>query len=389
MKSILKKNPSTYTYSNRVKLIRGGRDYFQLLESLIDQAKYSIYIQIYIFDEDETGRKIANALISASRRKVHVNILLDGYASKSLSSDFIEELKKAGIHFRWFTSFLKNKKIYLGRRLHHKVIVLDTIKSLVCGLNISDRYNDTAENVAWLDWAIYSEGEISADLEQICKRRMKDYSRRALNPISLILPVDKKDGCAVRTCVNDWVGRKSEITKSYLDMLTHASSHIIIMSPYFIPGLDFRRRLRQASQRGVRIQLILTGVSDIAMAKYAERYLYDWLLRYNIEIYEYQPNVLHGKIAVCDGQWSTVGSYNVNNLSAYASIELNLEVKNETFADQVEQTLTSIIETECHRITKKSYEHELTIIKRVLQSSAYNIVRMLFFLFTFKTRQQG
>ena len=172
-------------------------------------------------------------------------------------------------------------------------------------------------------------------------------------------------------------------------MLRNASSHIIIMSPYFIPGLDFRRRLRQASQRGVKIQLILTGISDIAMAKYAERYLYGWLLRHNIEIYEYQPNVLHGKIAVCDGQWSTVGSYNVNNLSAYASIELNLEVKNEFFANQVEQTLTSIIETECHRITEKSYARELNIIKRILQSSAYNLVRMLFFLFTFKTRQQG
>jgi len=79
---------------------------------------------------------------------------------------------------------------------------------------------------------------------------------------------------------------------------------------------------------GVIIKVVQAGISDIALSKYAERYMYRWLLRNKVEIYEYQKTVLHGKIAVCDDQWMTVGSYNVNNLSAYASIELNLDVDN-------------------------------------------------------------
>jgi cardiolipin synthase A/B len=384
-----KKILTDFTYHNQVRLIRGGLEYFDLLEKLIDHAEKSIYFQIYIFDEDDTGRRIAKSLMAAANRKVTVHLLLDGYASKSLSTEFIQEMKDAGIHFKWFTSFIKNKKIYLGRRLHHKVIVIDSKKSLVCGLNISDRYNDTPESIAWLDWAAYAEGEVSVDLEQVCKRRIKDYSAHALNKQSQTKAGEKdKDSCAVKIIVNDWGGRKSEITKSYLHMLKSATSHIIIMSPYFLPGREFRKRLRQATQRGVNVQVILTGVSDISLAKYGERYLYDWLMRYNIQIFEYQKNVLHGKMATCDGHWTTVGSYNVNNLSAYASIELNLEIKNDAFAKQAEDALEDIIEKECVHITKESYKREINILKRILQGAAYNILRFMLVLFTFRKRQQ-
>lgn len=384
-----KKISADFTYHNQVMLIRGGLTYFDLLEKLIDQAEKSIYFQIYIFDEDDTGLRIAHALMAAAARKVTVHLLLDGYASKDLSNEFVQKMKDAGIHFKWFTSFIKNKKIYLGRRLHHKVIVIDSKKSLVCGLNISDRYNDTSESIAWLDWAAYTEGEASIELEQICKRRIKDYSPHALHKHKVIKTGEKDtDSCAIKIIVNDWVGRKSEITKSYLQMLRSASSSIIIMSPYFLPGQAFRKQLRQATQRGVKVQLILTGVSDISLAKYGERYLYDWLMRYNIQIYEYQKNVLHGKIATCDGHWTTVGSYNVNNLSAYASIELNLEIKNDSFAKQTEDILKGIIEQECVHITKESYKHEINFIKRILQGAAYNVLRFMLVLFTFRKRQQ-
>src|SRR6187549_556649 len=133
-----KETTPSYTYSNQVQLIKGGQDFFQTLKLKINEAQQSIYFQFYIFDDDETGRSIANDLIAAAKRNVAVYLLLDRYASGALSSDFIQEFKDAGIHFRWFTSFLKNRKFYIGRRLHHKVIVIDSNKSFVCGLNISN-----------------------------------------------------------------------------------------------------------------------------------------------------------------------------------------------------------------------------------------------------------
>jgi cardiolipin synthase A/B len=369
----------SYTYSNHVQLIRGGKEFFQILRSRIAEAEKSIYFQCYIFDEDETGRSVANELIAAAKRKVTVYVLLDKYGSNKLSSDFIQELVDAGIRFRWFTAFFKNKKFYVGRRLHHKVIVIDSNKSFVCGLNISDRYNEVDGNAAWLDWAVYTEGLTSLHLEQICKRRIQDHSppRIKTDP--------KKDNqeYATKVCVNDWVSRRSEITTSYLKAIRASTTSIHIMSPYFLPGHQFRSALKRAVGRGVEVRLVLAGNSDVPFGKYAERYMYEWLLKNNIQVYEYQPTILHGKIATSDGEWSSVGSYNVNNLSAYASIELNLEVKNKSFALDVQNRLDEIIQNDCHQITRQVYKYETNLWRRFAYGSMYNFVRLMLFIFTF------
>ena len=371
----------SYTYSNRVQLIRGGQEFFKILSSRIAEAEKSIYLQFYIFDEDETGRSVAKDLIAAARRNVSVYVLLDRYASSDLSSDFIQELKDAGIHFHWFTSFFKNKKFYIGRRLHHKVIVIDSAKSFVCGLNISNRYNDVNGNAAWLDWAAYTEGATSLQLEQICKRRIRDHSSSTSKSE---VDANTKQEYAVKVCVNDWVSQKSQITTSYLKAIRTASTSIHIMSPYFLPGYQFRSALKRAVKRGVNVQLVLAGNSDIPFGKYAERYMYEWLLKNNIKVYEYQPSILHGKIATCDGEWTSVGSYNVNNLSAYASIELNLEIKNKIFAQNAQSLLGEIIQNDCHQITKQVYNYETNMWKRFVYGSMYNFMRLMLFIFTFR-----
>jgi len=153
------KPASSYIHNNNVKLIEGGHSYFDLLEKMIVNAKHSIYFQVYIFDEDETGKRVAGALKQAALRNVKVYLLVDGYASKDLSKEFILDLKGAGVNVRMFEPLLKSGKFYFGRRLHHKVIVVDVFHCLVAGLNISDRYNDTSENRAWLDWALFAEVE--------------------------------------------------------------------------------------------------------------------------------------------------------------------------------------------------------------------------------------
>src|SRR6202030_4242758 len=132
-----------------------------------------------------------------------------------------------------------------------------------------------------------------------------------------------------------------------------ASNQIIIMSGYFLPGPAIRRNMKRAATRGVKIKLILAGISDVMVAKYAERYMYNWLFRNNIEIYEYKPCVLHGKVAVYDKQWATIGSYNVNIISAYASVELNIDVNNRAFAGMLDETMQNIIRKDCVQITKE------------------------------------
>ncbi|NOT76316.1 MAG: phospholipase [Cyclobacteriaceae bacterium] len=371
-----------YIAGTSVKLIRGGIEYFDLLEKMISSAKHIIHFQMYIFDNDATGQRIATALKDASRRGVRIFLMLDAYASKNLSKAFIQDLKDSGIRFHWFAPILKGKKFYLGRRLHHKVIVIDSFNCLVGGLNISDKYNDTEKGAAWLDWALYSEGTIGTSLAGICIRRFKTSRLSAIETVKPThLPVSGiVKNCEVRPRRNDWIGRRREISRSYVEMFNNAADRIIIMSPYFLPGQMFRNSIKRAAKRGVSIKVILAGVSDIGTSKYAERYLYRWLFMNKVRIFEYNKTVLHGKIAVCDSKWMTIGSYNLNNLSAYASVELNIDVKNPTMALNTENCLTEIMDNHCEEITEEKYHRTTGWLARVMQKLAYNLLRLAAFI---------
>ncbi|MBS1919351.1 MAG: phospholipase [Bacteroidetes bacterium] len=386
-------NFQNYTTNNKVELVRGGEEYFNLILQLINQAKESIHLQVYIYDDDETGKKVADALKAAVQRKVQVYLLADGYASQVMSQKFIDDLRAGGVHFRFFETIFRSKYFYFGRRLHHKVMVADTRHALVGGLNISDRYNDMPGHPAWLDFALYAEGEIAKQLCVLCWKTWNGFPQRmGITPCEekeLQFDFQEEDKSMVRMRRNDWVRRKNEISRSYIEMLKTAHTEITILCSYFLPGRTMRKSILQALKRGVQINLVLAGLSDVMLAKYAERYIYDWMLRNKIRIFEYQATVLHGKVAVCDNEWLTLGSYNVNNISAYASIELNLDVFNRAFASKVNEALTHIIQESSLEITEERLFKSTTIIKRLIRWSSYQIIKLGFYLFTFYFREKN
>ncbi len=381
-----------YTTRNTVKLIRSGKMYFDLLLQLINSSKKTIYLQYYIFLEDETGVAVIEALKAASKRGVSVFLQLDAYASNALPKRCITEMREAGLYVKWFEPLLRSRHFYFGRRLHHKVVVADGYYSLVGGLNVCNRYNDMPGEPAWLDMALYCNGEASLTVQHICRQMWRNKKNLPVQQSELTkqsgeqIPVAEQIPVLVRR--NDWVKRKSEIWKSYLDMFTKAQTTITIMCSYFLPGRLFRLKLSEAVKRGVKVKVILAGVSDIMMAKHAERYLYDWMLKNNIEIYEYQETVLHAKLATYDSQWVTVGSYNVNNISAYASLEMNMDVTDKSFALATEKELEDIMTRHCKQIKIENYSSSTHIFRRLWQRFCYNFINNVLNLFTFYFRQE-
>ncbi len=381
-----------YTAYNSIQLVRGGKDYFHLLEEIINKARHTFHLQTYIYDGDETGTRVATALKNAAFRGVKVYLLVDGYASQDLSKDFIADLRSSGVEFRWFEPILKSRHFYFGRRLHIKLAVADGCYSLVGGINISNKYNDMPEIPAWLDWAVLSKGEVSAQLHSIAVRI---WNRSNLNPqkrkIKDALPEMPlpKEECNVRVRVNDWVRGRNQISRSYLEMLRNAKHSVMIMSSYFLPGRAIKRNMMDAVKRGVKVKIIIAGYSDVMVAKHAERWMYAWLFRHGIEIYEYQKNVLHAKISTFDGKWVTVGSYNLNNISAFASIELNLDILNDDFAQKAESALQKIIDEDCKLVVKDEFSKKNHLLMQFWQWVCYQVIQVSFFLFTFYFKRRG
>lgn len=384
--------PKDFT-ENKVRLIHGGKEYFGLLKQMIGGAKETIHLQTYIYDDDDTGKEIADELIRAAHRNVKIYLLVDGYASQGLSPSFIEYLKTNGVQFRFFQPIFKSKSFYFGRRLHHKMLVVDGVSAVVGGINISNRYNDTETEPAWLDFALYVQGPVAKELCVLAYKTWKGFPR-VMGPTpcetkELDFDLHGQENGYVRMCRNDWVRRKKQITGSYIQLLKKAKKEITILCSYFLPGHEFRNHLIRAAQRGVKIRVIMAGRSDVRIAKQAERFIYTDLLDNNIEIYEYQKTILHGKVTVCDNQWVTVGSYNVNNISAYASIELNLDVYDPTFATVVNAMLQQIAKNDCIQITREWLQKKENFFTRTTEWLSYEAIRLLFYLFTFYFKQQG
>jgi cardiolipin synthase A/B len=384
---------SGYITGNKIKLIRGGRPYFDQLLELINSAKEIIQLQVYIFDYDDTGKEVTNALMAAAKRNVQVYLMADGYASQGLPKSFLREVEEAGIHFRFFEPLFRSRNSYFGRRLHHKLVIVDNRFAMAGGINISNHYNDMPGQVGWLDFALYMEGEVVKELCRVCQKVWQGYL--PAKRISLCkenhepIQIKAEEDCQLRVRRNDWVMKRSQVSRSYTEMFRKANDHIIMMSGYFLPGRIIRKNMKRAVRRGVRIKLILAGISDVKVAKYAERYMYGWLFRNNIELYEYKPCVLHGKVAVYDRQWATIGSYNVNDISAYASIELNIDVNNAGFAAMLDDSLEKIIHKDCTLITKENFDLHNGILNRAWEQICYSFVRLLFYLFTINFKQRS
>src|SRR5260221_3008801 len=276
--------------------------------------------------------------------------------------------------------------------MHHKVVVVDAALGMAGGINISDRYNDIDGKKAWLDRALLVEGQAALKLHIICRDMWtKAYwkkERPEKDEFKWVKGVVPEEECLVMVRRNDWVQGKNEISRSYVEMFRHAQSRVIVLSSYFLPGSILRKQMMQAAKRGVVIKIIVGSKSDVKVARLAEQYMYYWLFKNQMQVYEYQDTILHGKMATYDGVWMTDGSYNVNRISAYASVELHMDVRNDAFATRVEKELEEIIRNNCVQVTSENYFQRHGLFQRLLQRMAYDSIRLLFFLFTFYFKQE-
>lgn len=364
-----------YHEADSVKLVFSGTNYFEVLEKLIDESRHSLHIQTYIFETDETGMRIVEAIRRAAKRKVNIHILLDAYASRSFSKEVIKDLKALGVNFRFFSPLFSSEAIRFSRRLHHKIVVADKRTGLAGGINIADKYKGNGET-AWLDYAILTKGAVCEYLHWLCE---SFYKKRSPVPLKLW---DKHNyrskiakGPMIRYRRNDWIKQKNEIHKSYSEAFISAEQCITMVASYFLPGRTFRNLLKDAVARGVEVRIILAGRSDSLIIRLAENYLYDFYLKNGVRIFEWRESVMHGKAMVVDYKWATIGSYNLNFLSHYVSIELNTDVDDPAFVSHFTKHLTEIITTRCTAIEYKPTSYNpFTKFKTWV---AYNFYRLL------------
>ncbi|TRX31779.1 hypothetical protein FNW52_18375 [Flavobacterium sp. ZT3R18] len=357
-------------------LVHTGAEYFSRLERIISGSKVEIHIQMYLFELDETGSRIITLLKQAALRNVKIYIVLDGFGSFSFPSKTINELKQIGINFRFFSPMFSANSFYLGRRLHNKVIVSDANTVLIGGINIANKYRGSETELPWLDFAVELNGKIAEPLQDFCRSIYFKKERKKI-PRAMVPKIG-----SVGLLQNDWLKRKNEITEAYIKSIRNAEKEIIIVGSYFLPGRKIIQALKIASKNKIQIKLVLSGISDVPMARRATCYLYAKLFRYNMELYEWNQSVLHGKAMVIDGKWTTIGSFNLNNLSSYASIEMNVEIYSESFSKGFQLQLDNII-SQCQKITPETLKLKYSLSSKLINWSSYRMTRIIEIIVTY------
>lgn len=376
MKTSLKRD---YKSGHSIELLHSGESLFSAHVRLIDQARQYIHFQTYIIDEDKSGLMIIDALIRAAGRGVRIYLLLDAFGTEYLSGELIRRIEDSGILFRFFSPVLITKGFQLSLRLHHKVLLVDGETAIIGGMNYADRYHGTEQMKPWLDFALIIKGpecvHINSILRRLWNKTFISKNERATEIVHLAKSYG--DNIMLRVLENNWYRNKIEILRSYRAAFRNARERMIIFASYFLPGRNERKLIRNASARGVSIRIVLAAESDAPMFRRATNFLYGFILSNNIRIFEYLPSNLHAKVATVDGEWCTIGSYNLNHISDYGSIEMNVDILDKPFVAQFEKILTGIIRKDCRQVTIEEYNRRRTWFSRLIDWFSYQMIRLL------------
>jgi cardiolipin synthase A/B len=359
---------------NTVQLLENGEEYFPAVFKAIAEAKHEVLIETFILFEDKVGVELQRVLIDAARRGVRIDLSVDGWGSPSLSPPYIGALAEAGVQLRVFdpTPRWSPRQLHMFRRMHRKIVVVDGRVAFVGGINFSADHLDDFGPEAKQDYSIRIEGPLAARMRRFAIAQLDAAGRRG----RVRLPVPEPAGEAEAMLVTrDNRRHRDAIERQYHAAIRSARHEIIIANAYFFPGYRLLNAMRRAAKRGVRVNLILQGQPDMPIVKYAAATLHAYLMRAGIQIHEYCKRPLHGKVALIDDDWATVGSSNLDPLSLALNLEANVIVRDRAFAQELRNALERVMRDECRRVQLSEVAARRAGWRALLDVIAYHVTR--------------
>jgi cardiolipin synthase len=374
---------SLFTTGNFITLLRSGKEYFPALEVAILQAKHEIYIETYIYQMDEVGLRISDALINAAGRGVAVYLLLDGFGCQDLADSHFKKLTASGVQVLIYRekispwTFQKNRL----RRLHRKMVLVDRKIGFVGGINIIDDYDVPKDATPRLDYAVKVEGTIVKEIYQAMQRLWRRIAwlqmrskQKLIADKCFVKPQIKGAAMKAALLLRDNILHRRDIEEAYLSAIAEAKDEIIIANAYFLPGWRFRKALVEAAERGVKVKLLLQGRLEY-FYMFASHAFYNQFLERGIEIFEYQKSFMHSKVAVIDGQWATVGSSNIDPFSLLLARESNVVVLDRAFAQELRTDILKTITEGAMQISTEKWQRR-RLLGRFASWLAYGGLRI-------------
>ncbi|VVD86399.1 cardiolipin synthase ClsB [Pandoraea fibrosis] len=369
-----------FSHDNDLTLLYLGQNYFTALVAAIDNAKRDVVLETYIFEADDVGANVSAALQRAAQRGVAVRVITDGIGT-SRRLPWFADWRESGVQHRIYNPRLFGK--FGFSRTHRKLAIVDHDVAFVGGINIIDDFNGGGgtrmSDPRW-DFAVQCRGPIVAEIAvafhiqwlRLAPRYLGTpfrHRRRGLRG-RLHAPYAGQAAFVAR----DNLHNRRAVEKAYLMALGRARHEVWLANPYFVPGRRLRRALTQAARRGVSVHLLI-GRKEFRLLDTAVPWLYAKLLDAGVRIGEYDMRQLHGKVAVVDDVWATVGSSNLDALSLFLNHEANVVVLDDPMVIQLRDHIRKAF-AEARLIDPERYG-ERSRWRRFRQWTAYRLYRLV------------
>ena len=354
VRDIFHRTRRTWTSGNRFLLLENGEQYYPAVFEAIARAQHEVMLETFILFEDKVGLELQRVLIEAAQRGVRVDLTVDGWGTPELSVSYVAPLEAAGVRVRAFDPHPRvlGLRLHLFRRMHRKIVVVDGRSAFVGGINFSaDHLGDFGPD-AKQDYAVRFEGPLVAEVRHFALAQIGEPHR----PLP---PYQQGSGTMEAMFVTRDNGRRRDtIEREYRAAIRAARSEVVIANAYFFPGYRLLRALRRAARRGVKVSLILQGQPDMAIVRTAAQLLHRHLVQSGVDVYEYCQRPLHGKVAVIDGVWATVGSSNLDPLSLALNLEANVMIRDREFAAVLRANLDGLMRNHCTRLDPQAFARQ-------------------------------
>lgn len=362
---------------NQLRLLNCGIEFFPAVLAAFEQATTEIHLETYIFEIDSIGQQVIDALTRAVARGVQVYVITDWIGTGRVQSSKLHRiLLAAGVHHRTFNPWFRRG---LGRT-HRKICVVDRRAAFIGGININDDFfSDNGRYIPlpaerW-DCAVEVHGPLvqtillEAESQWMRLGALKFRSRWQLfRERKQMRAVAMDSGAFAGLVMRNNLRNRRTIQHAIIAALAAAQHSALLATPYFAPGRKLRDALAKAAQRGVDVTLLL-GVGQFRIQDAVAHSFYPKLLANGVRVVEYRRTQLHAKVAVVDGDWSTIGSSNYDGLSLFINQEANVVIKDAAFTNTLRARIESAI-TDGVVIAPEDFAH-IGRLQRIGYGAAY------------------
>ena len=328
------------TYLNNVYFFKEGNSFFRRMREDIKNAKESINMEYYIFNDDEFGSMIYDELILKAHEGVKIKIIIDGIGTKILKRKRLKELEKAGIRVKTFFPshfpFFRFGNLRANYRDHRKMCIIDSLILYTGGFNIGKEYIGKGELGNWRDTGARISGEIAVDAEREFYIswnfvhqgvNLKDIDRHLRKKVNNIAEYKDRFHINAMQIVSSGPNYQTRtIRDCFLNLIMSAKRSIYIETPYFVPDDLLLDCLRIAIRSGIEVKIIVPYVGDHLFVYWANQAFIMELLEMGAEVYRYTDGFFHSKLIIIDNEVASFGSSNFDYRSLYQNFEINFNV---------------------------------------------------------------